>query len=77
MSDQLVVRQVRAIRDLAQNLLELLEEDGTISDGPCAHPKEQRLPAGVMGAPNQFFCRACQTMVNGSTAATVPTDGGA
>lgn len=77
MSDSLVVRQLRAVRDLLDNVLELLGDEVELT-GPCTHPPGARLPAPTMGWPNQFFCRACQLLVNGpdATAVTAPTEGG-
>ena len=67
---ELVKRQLVAIRDLAETTLGLLDS-GVAADpgGDCAHPKEQRRPAGVMGAPDRFFCTACSTFVQTSAPA--------
>ena len=62
---ELVKRQLVAIRDLAETTLGLLEGDGmAAAAADCPHPKDQRRPAGVMGAPDQFLCTACHTLVN-------------
>lgn len=73
MSDQSIRRQLRVIRDLADNLLELLGEEDEEPPEACKHPKEKRRPAGVMGDPDRFFCMDCQTMVTTVTADAAPT----
>lgn len=30
----------------------------------CTHPPDQQLEAYVAGKPRQFFCKACQTLIN-------------
>jgi hypothetical protein len=62
---ELLLNQLSAIRDLLDNALALLGAEATVAaDGvTCLHPDEQRTPAGTMGAPDQFFCRVCHTLV--------------
>lgn len=72
MSESLVaiVSQLQAIKHSAEAALALLgfEEEApqTVTDpANCAHPEEKRRGAAVMGHSNQFFCLACNTLVEG------------
>ena len=62
---ELVKRQLTAIRDLAETTLAMLgvAESLDAEHGDCPHPEKERVPAGVMGNPTRFFCKACQTLV--------------
>jgi hypothetical protein len=61
---EIVKRQLLAIRDLVDTTLGILD-DGTLADPAreCPHPKEHRVSAAVMGAPDRFFCPVCQSFV--------------
>lgn len=60
----MVTRQLVAIRDLAETTLGMLGAGADLDGaGDCPHPPKQRVGAGVMGSPDRFFCKACQTFV--------------
>ena len=49
----------RAIMAMTDALLATLEPTTAHADGPCQHPKEQRLAAPRMGAPDAWMCAGC------------------
>lgn len=74
MSDRLLIKQLRAIRDLVDNALELAGDVGDeLPAGPCLHPKEKRRAAGVMGDPDRFYCGECGELVIGTAGEPVST----
>jgi hypothetical protein len=62
---EIVKRQLLAIRDLVDTTLGILGVAESLDDehGPCAHPENERIAAGVMGNPARFFCKRCETIV--------------
>lgn len=65
MNADVAVAMIAAIRSQLDALELMLDVPVPgVPSGPCEHPEDKREPCAAMGAPNQFMCRACVTLVN-------------